>query len=605
MIIRTGLCFMFALYAVHAAAGDRVARITLSLDPVAGDMSVEVANPGGPYRFRKYTVGPFTQEQAEGDVLISESGSFVPPQFWWSVPKITPGAYHLTIAVPSGQIAIAAATMVAERTTVDGYRAVFEGRFEDGLPTIFAGPYDVTELNWNEVRMRTYFHLGAESLARPYIAQAAEYIDGYAAEIGAYPYSGFSVVSATLPVGLGFPGVAYVSRDILRMPFMRTRALAHEVLHNWWGNGVMPDFERGNWAEGLTTYMADYRLAELTGPEAAREMRFGWLREFNAVPAARDVPVRAFIARDHGASQAIGYGKVAMIFHMLRQEIGDDAFGSLWRRIWRQYEGEVATWDDIARVASTVAAQDLKGSFAQWTKRKGAADFRIEEARAERHGDGWRVTFVVGQSPPFYRLTVPVVIETKGGRRDVVLPIESEVARATFEVDQQPTAIAIDPDFHLFRRLADAEAPAILRDVMIDDRTGLVTVDARDDVHAEAEILASAMLRRDAPEEAFDGGPAVVIGLTPAIDAALAAAGLPPIPEALAGRGSARAWATRRDDGTPLLIVAADSLAALSALVRPLPHYGSRSYVVFDGAKAIDKGLWPAQTNHALRRAFD
>ena len=52
-------------------------------------------------------------------------------------------------------------------------------------------------------------------------------------------------------------------------------------------------------------------------------------------------------------------------------------------------------------------------------------------------------------------------------------------------------------------------------------------------------------------------------------------------------------------------LVAADNLAALQALGRPLPHYGSRSYVVFDGPKAIDKGLWPAQANHTLRRRFD
>ena len=43
---------------------------------------------------------------------------------------------------------------------------------------------------------------------------------------------------------------------------MQERSLAHEVLHAWWGNAVAVDYERGNWSEALTTFMADYALAE-------------------------------------------------------------------------------------------------------------------------------------------------------------------------------------------------------------------------------------------------------------------------------------------------------------------------------------------------------
>lgn len=574
-----------------AIAADEMARIDLALDPIAGTMSVVTTSPTG----LAYTVGPFSPDD---DAVISIDGSFVPARHWWVPRDPVPEHYRLTISVPPGQVALASAAMIDERQSDDGYRAVFEGRFADGVAAIFAGPYAIVERDHRPVRLRTYFHPGDEDLARPYLDQAGAYIDGYAAEIGAYPYPGFAIVSAPLPVGLGFPGIAYVSRRILAMPFMRTRSLAHEVLHNWWGNGIRPDYRHGNWSEGLTTYMADYRLAERSGPEAAREMRFGWLRDFMAVPAARDIPVRSFTMRDHGAAQAIGYGKVAMIFHMLRQSIGDGAFGSLLREFWRQHKGGVATWDDIARLAPAV-------DFAPWTERPGAVDLRIVAASVVRNGEGWRVTLGLGQSSPFYRLNVPVAIATEGGRHDRSLAIDGDTATATFDFDQKPRAIAIDPDFHLFRRLAEGEAPPILRDVMLDDRAGVVTIDGHDAVRAEAVMLARRVLRRDVAEVGLDEGPAILIGLTATIRGALAAAGLAPIPEALANRGSARAWAVRRGDGTALLIVAADDSDALGALARPLPHYGGRSYVVFDGAKAIDKGLWPARTDHALRHVFD
>ena len=59
---------------------------------------------------------------------------------------------------------------------------------------------------------------------------------------------------------------------MLRLPFIRASSLGHEVLHNWWGNGVLVDYARGNWSEGLTTFMADYAYKSEESAAAAREM---------------------------------------------------------------------------------------------------------------------------------------------------------------------------------------------------------------------------------------------------------------------------------------------------------------------------------------------
>ncbi len=86
------------------------------------------------------------------------------------------------------------------------------------------------------------------------------------------------------------------------------------------------DYRTGNWAEGITTYMSDYALVRNQGPTAAREMRLGWLRDFNAVPEGEAKPVSAFMSRSHQASRIVGYNKVAHVLHMLRKELGDEAF---------------------------------------------------------------------------------------------------------------------------------------------------------------------------------------------------------------------------------------------------------------------------------------
>ena len=84
------------------------------------------------------------------------------------------------------------------------------------------------------------------------------------------------------------------------------------------------------------------------------------------------------------------------------------------------------------------------------------------------------------------------------------------------------------------------------------------------------------------------------MGLHADVDAALAHAGLPPRPASLAGRGSAQVWTVVREAGPPVAVVSARDADALRALLAPLPHYGAQSWLVFDGRRALDRGVWPA-----------
>ncbi|MDH3772373.1 MAG: M1 family peptidase, partial [Nitrospirota bacterium] len=72
----------------------------------------------------------------------------------------------------------------------------------------------------------------------------------------------------------------------------------------------------------------------------------------------------------------------------------------------------------------------------------------------------------------------------------------------------------------------------------------------------------------------------------------------------LAGKGTARSWTLRPPDRAPVLVVAAESAEALEALRGPLPHYGRRSFLVFDGREAVVKGVWPTRDS-PLSRRFD
>jgi len=100
----------------------------------------------------------------------------------------------------------------------------------------------------------------------------------------------------------------------------------------------------------------------------------------------------------------------------------------------------------------------------------------------------------------------------------------------------------------------------------------------------------------------LEAAPLLIIGATRDIETFLARHGLARIPDQLAGRGTSRVWMAHGRNYHPLFVVAADNSQALQDLLRPLPHYGSRSYLVFDGRRAIDKGIKPATTSPLSRR---
>jgi hypothetical protein len=391
------------------------------------------------------------------------------------------------------------------------------------------------------------------------------------------------------------PTLTYLGIDVLRLPFIRATSLGHEVLHNWWGNGVYPDYARGNWSEGLTNFMADYAYRERESPEAARAMRLAWLRDYAAMPSAEDTPLARFTSRTHGASQIVGYNKSAMLFFMLRDQIGAAAFDEGVRGFWRANKFRITSWDDLRGAFERASGKNLAAFFAQWLERTGAPALRIADAKAEPTAGGWRLSVTLDQGAPAYALSVPLAVRTAGGEITQRVVLSRERATAVLELPAEPLQVALDPDLRLMRRLAPAEAPPILRDAMLSEHPALIVPSADGTVQTAARELAARLLER-ADRSTTNPSALLVAGLHADIDAWLARESMAARPENLEpGRGSAQVWTARAGDGRIVVLVSARDAQSLAALSAPLPHYGQQSYLVFEGARMLERGTWPAQ----------
>ena len=275
------------------------------------------------------------------------------------------------------------------------------------------------------------------------------------------------------------PSFTLLGSGIIKRHYTQPYALGHEIVHSWIGNGVFNRVSQGNWVEGLTTYLSNYYYHELTGDEAqAREQRRLMLLGYSVyVRQGDDYPLGNFAQKRDEKDNAIGYQKSAMVFHLLRQEIGEAAFWRALKQISERYLGAVADWKDLERIFQEAAGRDLRWFFAQWVERAGAPELELSGLRVQPvHGMSGQAGTIaavvqVAQRGVPYRVPLdlefvldggrsqPVRIQMVGAQQDVIVPLT-----------ERPLAVRLDPDYHLFRRVARRDMAPMLNLYVTDAR---------------------------------------------------------------------------------------------------------------------------------------
>ena len=402
-------------------------------------------------RSRQWSLGSI---EAAGVFLDGNSG-------WYPRQPAALQTFQLQAQLPLGWAAVAAGAGVGEPTT--GVSTWAETQPQEDIPLV-AAPFTVYRRAAEGFEAQVYLREPDAALAERYLAATVKYVAHYAALLGAYPYAKFALVENFWETGYGMPSFTLLGAQVLRLPFIIDSAYPHEILHNWWGNGVYVDDSSGNWCEGLTTYLADHWLQDRAGRGA--EYRRDALRNFaDYVRTEQDFPLTAFRGRHGSASQAIGYGKGALLFHMLRQQLGAATFQDGLRRFYADNRFCAASYADLQRAFETVSGRDLSEFFTAWTTRSGAPRLALTAVEIIRASAGYSVRGQVEQTQtaaPF-PLQIPIVISVEGGEPlRLMVNSRERVTPFTAMVSTKPEHIAVDPAFDLFRELAEGETPVTL-----------------------------------------------------------------------------------------------------------------------------------------------
>jgi tetratricopeptide (TPR) repeat protein len=326
-----------------------------------------------------------------------------------------------------------------------------------GFPgTIIAGRY-VGPITAGPGNVKVYLTVARQASGNEVAQTAAKEYDFFTDSFGSPESSHLNVVEIpddTLPA-VWAPELAAVLGSRIADK-SGVRLLANTIAHQWWGSQVSPRTMNDAWImNGMARYGELMYLEDQSGKSALRAA----LQDVAAGALAYDTIPLSSAGRLGPFSpefQSMTLEKGAMVFHMLRWEVGDKAFLATLKGALSQYTDASIRTTDFIKVADAQSDQQLTAFFAQWIDGTGAPQFTNKYA-IYRLGNnkGFRTIGEIQQDLDLFRMPVELRVETDGKTESQKVDVVGTDTPFVFDTFGRPRRISIDPSDWVLKSTPD------------------------------------------------------------------------------------------------------------------------------------------------------
>jgi len=239
------------------------------------------------------------------------------------------------------------------------------------------------------------------------------------------------------------------------------RLLSQLAAEQWWGDRVLPQTASDVWlTDGLSRYAEAMYAEQSDGSaglhKALEDFAVGALMYEDTAPISQAARLATF----SNEWRSVVADKGALVFHMLRTELGDDEFNALLRETYKKYDGKNITLNDFEKIAMTKIPPPMKGQppvnlvsfFSQWLNSTGVPEFKMEYI-VYRTQKGFKVVGKIHQDLDTFRMPVQIRVDTEGNPEIKTILVTGTTQ--PFEVDTfgrpKPNGISIDPNNNLLK----------------------------------------------------------------------------------------------------------------------------------------------------------
>jgi aminopeptidase N len=329
-----------------------------------------------------------------------------------------------------------------------------------------AGALELSPVETEGYRFRVYTPPAQASTAPAYGQSLAHILSFYTDALGALE-SEPNITIAQMPDGSvdGFsaPGVLFVSAHMwARKP--NEELLAQVAAGQWFGDRILPATANDVWlTDGLSHYLSAMYMEQSDGVaglhQALEDFAVGALMYENETPIAQAERLSPYSEQ----YDSVIDDKGAMVFHMLRAQLGDDNFSALLKEFYSGHAGRTVTIDDFERLAATKVPATKPGDpplnlvafFSQWLSSTGVPEFQMDYI-VYRTVRGFKVVGKIHQELDTFRMPIEVEVQTEGNPEFKKILVSGTTS--PFEIDTfgrpKPNGIIIDPNNNLLKSSA-------------------------------------------------------------------------------------------------------------------------------------------------------
>ena len=367
------------------------------------------------------------------------------------------------IRVPQGMKVFASGAVGASKpVTLSNGKAGDEYYFnwnKPGFPgTVIAGRY-VGPVSVGAGNVKVYLSISHQASANQLAQMATKEYDFFTDSFGELETSHLNVIEVpddTLPA-VWAPELAAIQSARVGDK-SGVRLLANTIAHQWWGCEVSPRTLNDAW---ITNGMSRYGELMYLEDESGRSALDAALEDVSAGALAYDTTPLSSVGRLAPFStqfQSMTLEKGAMVFHMLRGEVGDKAFLAILKGTLSQYtDGSIRT-QDLVKVAESQSQQQLTPFFAQWIDGTGAPQF-TDKFAVYRLGNnkGFRTIGEIQQDLDLFRMPVNLRVETDGKTENQKVEVVGTDTQYVVDTFGRPRHISIDPDDWVLKTTPDLQ----------------------------------------------------------------------------------------------------------------------------------------------------
>jgi tetratricopeptide (TPR) repeat protein len=332
----------------------------------------------------------------------------------------------------------------------------FECKTPEPHGSFVAGNLQLNPKQAEGINVSVYAPRAQSGNAADFAASVARSMTIFSDMFGALPDSDMQVIQ--MPDGtlrdFAGPGVVFLSQRAWN-PRANDKTIARNVAAQWWGNQVLPASTNDVWiSDGLAQYSEALYAEQNAGKEAGLrtidEFAVGALMYDDAAPIAQSARLAPY-SPDY---RSVVMNKGAMIFHMVRAQMGEVPFRALLHDFYERYQGKSARIEDFEALAvlhvqktkGGETPEELRGFFVQWLNSTGVPEFTLEYV-VYRTPKGFRVAGKIKQPLDTFRMPVDLRIDTEGNPEIKTIDVIGTESSFTIETfgRPKPGGIKIDP----------------------------------------------------------------------------------------------------------------------------------------------------------------